>query len=30
MMASAQRPGVILTRNDMWFDYGKNVQHYPA
>jgi pimeloyl-ACP methyl ester carboxylesterase len=30
MSASAQRPGVILARNDMWFDYGKNVLNYPA
>lgn len=30
MMASAQRPGVILARNDMWFDYGNNVQNYPT
>jgi pimeloyl-ACP methyl ester carboxylesterase len=30
MSTSAQRPGVILARNDLWFDYGKNVQHYPA
>lgn len=30
MMASAQRPGVILARNDLWFDYGNNVRNYPA
>jgi pimeloyl-ACP methyl ester carboxylesterase len=30
MSTSAQRPGVILARNDLWFDYGKNVQNYPA
>lgn len=29
-MTSAQRPGVIDARNDMWFDYGSNVSRYPA
>ncbi|MFC5742018.1 alpha/beta fold hydrolase [Dyella tabacisoli] len=30
MIAAIQRPGVIEARNDLWFDYGTNVQHYPA
>ena len=30
MMESAQRPGVVLARNDLWFDYGNNVKRYPA
>lgn len=30
MTASAQRPGVIEARNDLWFDYGNNVARYPA
>ena len=29
MVASAQRPGVIAARNDLWADYGTNVGHYP-
>jgi pimeloyl-ACP methyl ester carboxylesterase len=29
MTASAQRPGVVDARNDLWFDYGTNVEHYP-
>lgn len=28
-MTSAQRPGVIDARNDLWFDYGSNVTRYP-
>jgi pimeloyl-ACP methyl ester carboxylesterase len=28
-MASAQRPGVIDARNDLWFDYGSNLPRYP-
>lgn len=27
-MTSAQRPGVIDARNDMWFDYGSNIARY--
>lgn len=30
MTASAQRPGVIHARNDLWFDYGNNLKNYPA
>jgi pimeloyl-ACP methyl ester carboxylesterase len=30
MTASAQRPGVTLARNDLWFDYGNNLKSYPA
>jgi pimeloyl-ACP methyl ester carboxylesterase len=30
MRAAIQRPGVIDARNDLWFDYGKNVERYPA
>lgn len=30
MTASAQRPGVIEARNDLWFDYGSNVTRYPT
>jgi pimeloyl-ACP methyl ester carboxylesterase len=30
MTASAQRPGVVDDRNDLWFDYGNNVARYPA
>jgi pimeloyl-ACP methyl ester carboxylesterase len=30
MTASAQRPGVVLARNDLWFDYGNNVKRYPT
>ncbi|MBA3832857.1 MAG: alpha/beta hydrolase [Chthoniobacterales bacterium] len=30
MIASAQRPGVIEARNDLWFDYGNNLARYPA
>lgn len=29
MKASEQRPGVIGARNDLWFDYGRNVERYP-
>lgn len=29
MIASAQRPGVIQARNDLWFDYGNNLKNYP-
>jgi len=29
MSASEQRPGVIESRNDLWFDYGSNVDRYP-
>jgi pimeloyl-ACP methyl ester carboxylesterase len=28
-MVSEQRPGVIEARNDLWFDYGSNLAHYP-
>lgn len=28
-MTSAQRPGVMDARNDLWFDYGSNVPRYP-
>lgn len=27
--ASARRPGVMAARNDLWFDYGTNLEHYP-
>ena len=27
-LTSAQRPGVIAARADMWFDYGTNLAHY--
>jgi pimeloyl-ACP methyl ester carboxylesterase len=27
-MTAAQRPGVIDARNDLWFDYGSNLQRY--
>jgi pimeloyl-ACP methyl ester carboxylesterase len=27
-MTSAQRPGVMDARNDLWFDYGSNLTHY--
>jgi pimeloyl-ACP methyl ester carboxylesterase len=30
MVQSTQRPGVFEARNDLWFDYGSNVAHYPA
>lgn len=30
MTASVQRPGAVLARNDLWFDYGNNVKRYPA
>jgi len=30
MTAAAQRPGIIDARNDLWFDYGSNVQRYGA
>jgi pimeloyl-ACP methyl ester carboxylesterase len=29
MVASAQRPGVVEARNDLWADYGSNVALYP-
>ncbi|HET6553118.1 MAG TPA: alpha/beta hydrolase [Dyella sp.] len=29
MITAEQRPGVIDARNDLWFDYGTNVQRYP-
>lgn len=29
MMESEKRPGVILARNDLWFNYGQNVATYP-
>jgi len=28
-MTSAQRPGVMDGRNDLWFDYGSNIARYP-
>ena len=28
-LTSARRPGVIEARNDLWFDYGTNVERYP-
>ncbi len=28
-MTSAQRPGVIDARSDLWFDYGSNIARYP-
>lgn len=30
MVQSTQRPGVVQSRNDLWFDYGNNVKRYPA
>jgi pimeloyl-ACP methyl ester carboxylesterase len=30
MTESVQRPGVVEARNDLWFDYGNNLGHYPA
>jgi pimeloyl-ACP methyl ester carboxylesterase len=30
MIASVQRPGVVLARNDLWFDYGNNLTRYPV
>lgn len=30
MRAATQRPGVAEARNDLWFDYGSNVEHYSA
>ncbi|MGO4702263.1 alpha/beta fold hydrolase [Dyella sp. 2RAB6] len=30
MRAATQRPGVVDARNDLWFDYGSNVERYPA
>jgi len=30
MRAATQRPGVVEARNDLWFDYGSNVERYPA
>ena len=29
-ISSARRPGVIAARNDLWFDYRTNLEHYPA
>ncbi|AIF47570.1 alpha/beta fold hydrolase [Dyella japonica] len=29
MIAAIQRPGIIEARNDLWFNYGSNVQRYP-
>lgn len=29
MMAAEQRPGVIDARNDLWYNYGTNIEHYP-
>jgi pimeloyl-ACP methyl ester carboxylesterase len=29
MVESAKRPGVSDARDDLWFDYGSNVQRYP-
>jgi pimeloyl-ACP methyl ester carboxylesterase len=29
MVESAKRPGVSNARDDLWFDYGSNVQRYP-
>lgn len=29
-LLSARRPGVIAARNDLWFDYGSNLEQYPA
>jgi pimeloyl-ACP methyl ester carboxylesterase len=28
-LASARRPGVVAARNDLWFDYGTNLELYP-
>lgn len=30
MIESAKRPGVSDARDDLWFDYGSNVQRYPV
>jgi pimeloyl-ACP methyl ester carboxylesterase len=30
MVESARRPGVSDIRDDLWFDYGTNVQRYPV
>jgi pimeloyl-ACP methyl ester carboxylesterase/nicotinamidase-related amidase len=30
MTMAAQRPGVIEARNDLWFNYGTNLERYPA
>jgi pimeloyl-ACP methyl ester carboxylesterase len=30
MVESAKRPGVSDARDDLWFDYGTNVQRYPV
>jgi pimeloyl-ACP methyl ester carboxylesterase len=30
MVESAKRPGVSDERDDLWFDYGNNVQRYPV
>lgn len=30
MRTAIQRPGVIDARNDLWFDYGSNLERYPA
>lgn len=29
MIESAKRPGVSDARDDLWFDYGSNIQRYP-
>lgn len=29
MRQAVQRPGAVLGRNDLWFDYGSNVARYP-
>jgi pimeloyl-ACP methyl ester carboxylesterase len=29
-MTSARRPGVIEARNDLWYDYRTNLEHYSA
>lgn len=29
-LASARRPGVMSARNDLWFDYGTNLERYPS
>jgi pimeloyl-ACP methyl ester carboxylesterase len=28
-LTSARRPGVMAARNDLWFDYGTNLERYP-
>ena len=29
-LMAARRPGVIEARNDLWYDYGTNLEHYSA